>query len=208
MQTFLPNHQIKKSAKMLDNKRLFKQVVEGYQILNTLLNGSKWGNHPAVLQWEGHESFLVYYTLVMADEAWDRGIKALPMKQKITDLVNNCKTKQISLNNPTPPSWLGRPDIHASHRRRLLLKGEIDAVCDQIKKTKKLKSINKWLKSEGLPEKNMLRTMDLKIIYNYCHANNITVPNKTANWYHQWGWTEQAGDDYVWPVTKEDKKDV
>jgi hypothetical protein len=38
MQTFLPYKDFDLSAKALDNKRLNKQILEGYQILNVLGN--------------------------------------------------------------------------------------------------------------------------------------------------------------------------
>jgi hypothetical protein len=61
MQTFLPYKDFKKSAKVLDNKRLGKQRVEAFQILNILLGRTKtkgWRNHPAVLMWKGHSNAL------------------------------------------------------------------------------------------------------------------------------------------------------
>lgn len=39
------------NARLLDNKRLGKQRVEAYQILNTILNGGKWSKHPIVIAW-------------------------------------------------------------------------------------------------------------------------------------------------------------
>jgi hypothetical protein len=38
MQTFLPFKDFDQSAKALDNKRLNKQILEGYQILKVLSN--------------------------------------------------------------------------------------------------------------------------------------------------------------------------
>jgi hypothetical protein len=64
MQTFLPYANVKKSVKCLDSKRLGKQRVEAFQILNILLNRTKtsgWRNHPAVKMWKGHENALKVY---------------------------------------------------------------------------------------------------------------------------------------------------
>jgi len=50
MQTFLPHSTYAKCAQSLDNKRLNKQILEGYQILNVNSGMSKtggWKNHPA-----------------------------------------------------------------------------------------------------------------------------------------------------------------
>jgi hypothetical protein len=52
MQTFLPYSDYEASAQTLDNKRLNKQILEGYQILKVLSGASPsgaWRNHPAVL---------------------------------------------------------------------------------------------------------------------------------------------------------------
>lgn len=56
MQTFLPYTNTLDAARALDNKRLNKQILECYQILNVLSGRSKgngWKNHPAVLMWKG-----------------------------------------------------------------------------------------------------------------------------------------------------------
>ncbi len=64
MQTFLPQADLHTSAYFLDSKRLNKQILEGYQILNVLSGKSKtggWRNHPAVLMWRGFERGLWEY---------------------------------------------------------------------------------------------------------------------------------------------------
>ena len=56
MQTFLPYADFNKSAEVLDNRRLNKQILEGYQILKVLGNPDPragWRNHPAVKMWRG-----------------------------------------------------------------------------------------------------------------------------------------------------------
>jgi len=46
--TFLPHADFVKSAESLDNKRLGKQRVEAWQILQALRGNTKgWVNHPA-----------------------------------------------------------------------------------------------------------------------------------------------------------------
>lgn len=78
MQTFLPYSDYEHTAQVLDNKRLNKQILEGYQILNVLSGQSKsgaWRNHPAVLMWKGHEHELNTYLHRMMYEADWRGIK-------------------------------------------------------------------------------------------------------------------------------------
>ena len=78
MQTFLPHSNLILSAQALDSKRLNKQILEAYQILNVLSGNSPtggWRNHPAVLMWKGHEYSLRSYAYTMIGEARKRGIK-------------------------------------------------------------------------------------------------------------------------------------
>jgi hypothetical protein len=78
MQTFLPSSNFLTSAQILDSKRLNKQILEGYQILNVLSGQSPtgaWRNHPAVKMWRGHELSLHLYVKAMIHEAKLRGIK-------------------------------------------------------------------------------------------------------------------------------------
>ena len=78
MQTFLPYATKRESLDALDNKRLNKQILECYQILNILTGNSKsnaWRNHPAVLMWEGAEAELYRYAMTAVVLAEYRGIK-------------------------------------------------------------------------------------------------------------------------------------
>lgn len=78
MQTFLPQSDFNLSATILDSKRLNKQILEGYQILNVLSGNSPtggWRNHPAVLMWKGSEWILNEYIYAMIQEAKKRNIK-------------------------------------------------------------------------------------------------------------------------------------
>ena len=78
MQTFLPSSNFIFAAQALDNKRLNKQILESYQILNVLSgNSTGWRNHPAVRMWAGSEGVLYKYTQAMISEAKLRGIKTI-----------------------------------------------------------------------------------------------------------------------------------
>jgi len=115
MQTFLPYPSFRQSAIALDRQRLGKQRVEVLQILNTLTNpeAKGWRNHPAVRMWEGHEGWLMHYGIAVCDEWILRGYK------------DTCLGKITAFNHlrdPEPPSWLGNPDLHLSHRSNLLRK--------------------------------------------------------------------------------------
>jgi hypothetical protein len=49
------------TAKALDGRRLQKQIVECQQILAALNGAKAWSNHPCVLQYKGHERWLLNY---------------------------------------------------------------------------------------------------------------------------------------------------
>jgi len=111
MQTFLPYEDFKKSAEVLDYKRLGKQRVEALQIHN-IVSGKRttggWVNHPAVKMWRGYPDALALYHNTMIDEWVSRG-------------YNNTMPK-IPAYNVDKPIWLGDERVHSSHRSNLLRK--------------------------------------------------------------------------------------
>lgn len=112
MQTFMPYPNFEKSLKTLDSRRLGKQRVEAFQILNILLNRTKtlgWRNHPAVKMWRGHANALKLYinTAIMLWIA--RGYK------------NNMKF-EIIRGRVIFPKWFGNKKFHDSHKSNLLRK--------------------------------------------------------------------------------------
>lgn len=112
MQTFLPYKDFRKSFKCLDYRRLGKQRVESYQILNVLLNRTNtkgWRNHPATKMWEGYENALKLYLNLCIDEWVSRGYN------------NNMKHEAICGKVEFPP-WLGREEFHTSHQSNLVRK--------------------------------------------------------------------------------------
>lgn len=114
MQTFLPYANFNRSAAALDNKRLGKQRSEAKQILNALTNGGGWANHPAVRMWRGYESSLAMYGAAICIEWRNRGFR---------DTLLDWFWEQVRhLPACGPPPWLGREDLHASHRSNLLRK--------------------------------------------------------------------------------------
>ena len=110
MQTFLPYRSFSKSSKVLDYKRLGKQLVEAFQIWNIITNktpDSAWKNHPAVAMWRGYQNALAEYTNAMISEWIMRGYN------------NNMKLIPIRGKTVYPP-WLGLKKFHSSHRAKLL----------------------------------------------------------------------------------------
>ncbi|MFH1358568.1 MAG: pyrimidine dimer DNA glycosylase/endonuclease V [archaeon] len=112
MQTFLPYPNIEKSLKVLDSKRLGKQRVEAFQILNILIRRTKakgWRNHPAVKMWKGHTNTLKFYFNKSLEEWISRGYK------------NNMKFENIK-GKIVFPKWFRNRKFHSSHKSNLLRK--------------------------------------------------------------------------------------
>ena len=141
MQTFLPYSDFTKSLQALDYRRLGKQRVETWQILNAIDKrkaGIKagWINHPATIMWEDHKDALTLYGLI-ACEIWAQKGYEDNMFGRIEE-----HSQQVSylLWRPTPPwkvkpsllfdfqsevtmpPWLGDKDFHNSHKALLLQK--------------------------------------------------------------------------------------
>lgn len=123
MQTFLPYPDFTASAMHLDDRRLGKQRVECLQILNVLWDlavdpqyKGPWISHPATLMWKGHERALCCYATAICIEWQQRGFKDTCL-DKIVKLAILFRDRTLDM-----PPWLGREDIHASHRSNLLRK--------------------------------------------------------------------------------------
>lgn len=113
MQTFLPFPDLQKSIEVLDYRRLGKQRVETFQVLNILLDRTEtkgWRNHPVTRMWRGFEEALKLYQNYTISEWISRGYN------------NNMPFEVVDMDNIVFPSWFGRNDIHRSHRSNLLRK--------------------------------------------------------------------------------------
>lgn len=75
MQTFLSEHTFEESARVLDTKRLNKQLLEGRQIMAALAGETRgWVNHPATRMWYGAEVWLYDYLEACKDAMAERGV--------------------------------------------------------------------------------------------------------------------------------------
>lgn len=113
MQTFLPYPDFKKSVQVLDYKRLGKQRVETFQVLNILLDRTEtkgWRNHPVTKMWSGYEEALKLYQNYTIREWIDRGYK------------NTMKFEDVTYSDLILPPWFGSDKFHRSHRSNLLRK--------------------------------------------------------------------------------------
>ena len=192
MQTFLVSADFIKSATYLDNKRLIKQSLESRQILNTLCGWSDgWKAHPCVNQWKNYISALICYGLAINTEIVRRGFKDNSTEfNKYLDFVKQNNLKEES------PSWIHNEAITSSHRSRLICKGEIDVLCDAIKKHFKFKKIDVWCKAQFGLTKNQLRYNHVPILSRICVGQNLKIKE---NHYNKFGWTDDPSKDYVWP---------
>src|SRR5690242_8776248 len=126
MQTFLPYPEFARTAGCLDMRRLGKQRVEALQVLRGLtVAGYGWRHHPAVRMWTGYEEALVRYGLEIC-AAWCATGRADTCANSMrADLAAACGIdvvrSQAALSAAAGlPPWLGREDVHRSHRSALL----------------------------------------------------------------------------------------
>lgn len=138
MNTFLPYPSFAHSVACLDRARLGKQRIECDQILRALaaaeapetLGGrihSGWQRHPAVKMWRGCEAALGVYMTLATWEWQARGYHSSIILPYSRSRLRNEAHASYARMTPTmeeavPPSWLGREEVHASHRARLLAK--------------------------------------------------------------------------------------
>jgi len=128
MQTFMPYPSRRKSAYVLDNKRLNKQITEVFQIYNCLkVKSNRWKNHPAVLMWKNYEPALLMYGLGCYDEwvtRFDRGLRGGKREHKSGDkiiaILEMIKKQDEYYSNP--PVWIFNKDLNRSHQSNLVRK--------------------------------------------------------------------------------------
>ena len=119
MQTFLPYKSFRKSAQILDYKRLGKQRVEGMQIINAIEGNPRkdgkpykgWVSHPCSIMWKPYVNALKHYTNIIIAEWIKRG-------------YNNNMKMYNDFNEIIKPHWLGNESFHSSHRANLLRKDQ------------------------------------------------------------------------------------
>src|SRR5258708_6564057 len=92
MQVFVPcNNSVAECVHVLDNKRLFKQMLEVSQILDAMadkptLSGEPrtgWKNHPCYIAWEYNMPALAAYGAACINECRNRGIKTETLAPRI-----------------------------------------------------------------------------------------------------------------------------
>ena len=135
MQTFMQQtDSFERIAAELDNKRLHKQTLEGWQCLLALtkLNPAGefrdpkgWVNHPVAHMWRGHEAMLVSYLAATYFEWRKRGYKSTMIPKIEGTLVRALELGRIS-DELTFPYWFKDKDVYeqiaSTHRIALLRK--------------------------------------------------------------------------------------
>ena len=119
-------------ARQLDNKRLFKQALEGWQILMNLTEldpqtnyrkPAGWSSHPAVKMWRGSELVLYFYIQAMINEWKARGFKTTLADKALLTII---KAKEDGKAGNLIPAWMRDQKMFdamaASHRKALLSK--------------------------------------------------------------------------------------
>ena len=150
MQTFLPYKSFEKSAKVLDWRRLGKQRVEGMQIINAINNPNPqgWKNHPATIMWTPYVDALKHYTNVIIREWISRGYNNNMEFYDVDELINDDVVDF--------PHWLGKEELHSSHRANLLRKDY--EYYSQFGWKEDPKSPYVWHDKEGLWYEQMVNT--------------------------------------------------
>jgi hypothetical protein len=199
MQVFLPVSDVDGSLRILDKRRLGKQRVEAKQLIDTILDRPMasgkprkgWRNHPAAVMFRRYLPALVYYynrSLIIFEEAGGKNDKLQP--ETYCDIPE--------LRPADEPWWWGDPQVHSSHRSRLLFKGGLDLLAARICTFTGDRGPNHWLKSHGLPPLNEFRHHDVEYAESLLARYNAP-PSVGQNHYRQFGWTESDDVEYFWP---------
>lgn len=124
MQTFLPFASFRRSARVLDTRRLGKQRVETLQILRAVsFDDYGWQSHPVVVMWRGYADALVAYGLEITREWMRRGHGDQCTAQIVEFATGGRAVSQTELRRRRAlPPWLGWEPLHRSHRSALVRK--------------------------------------------------------------------------------------
>lgn len=198
MQTFLPYSSYIKSARVLDGRRLNKQCLEASQLLvlcdkvdsGVDVSKNNYAKHPAFLMWRGFELSLWRYAEAMFNE-FRRRHKGIQHARH--GLLYELCYYQPKLNAPKP-GWVGDNTLHANHRARLLMKGELDVLAYRVKQATRL----------GV---EIILDRRIKYVRNYTLESLIAVNKQLdeagiegpSNHYKRFGWSEAMTDKNYWP---------
>ncbi len=123
MQVFVPSSKsFEECVRVLDNKRLFKQMLEVSQLLDAMadkpdaerqttngLEEPSW----LYIAWKHHSRALAAYAMACVQECRKRNLKTETLAPRIAAYFE----EKYEL-----PAWWGDEKVHSSHRARLLTK--------------------------------------------------------------------------------------
>ena len=119
MQTFLPYSDFRECARILDNKRLNKQIVEAYQIYTDRVPQK---NHPACLMWANHKTALTMYMGMMCIEYNTRFNKPHSVVEKVFAVHGDDICFYLSLRERPVPLFARDTLVNLSHCVNLVRK--------------------------------------------------------------------------------------
>ena len=119
MQTFLPYSDFRECARILDNKRLNKQIIEAYQIYTGRVPQK---NHPACLMWEKHKGVLPMYMGMMCVEYMSRFNKPHSVVEKVFAVHGDDICFYLSLWDRPVPLFARNTLVNLSHCVNLIRK--------------------------------------------------------------------------------------
>ena len=123
MQTFLPYPDPRRSAKVLDDRRLGKQRVETFQVLRALTWPTYgWKHHPVTRMWRGFVPALVAYGLACVDEWVARGRADATRAALLEFSGGTAPDWDVLHDRGAVPPWVGDEGLHLSHRSSLVRK--------------------------------------------------------------------------------------
>ena len=128
MQTFLPFPDFAASARVLDQRRLGSQRMEGLMCLRGCTRpGYGWRHHPASKMWKGYEEALARYVLEICAEWTRRGFADTVAEQVRAEVAEHLGIRRIRTQAALAragrlPPWLGEERFHRGHQSNLLRK--------------------------------------------------------------------------------------
>lgn len=112
------------TAKVLDNRRLNKQIIECKQILKAIDGDTKaWVNHPATLQYKNHRRWLFSYMMCLiyykdnqmwGAEQWSKEAEEYKPYWHTENYFTQMKRRLFTKNNEHYSQWshLGESEIN------------------------------------------------------------------------------------------------
>ena len=116
MQTFLPYSNFSECARVIDIKRLWRQILEANQLLKLITHReieSRWRNYPVYKMWLPYADVLNVYRDIFVQEWLDRRLIRPPA-------IASEAEGAYKYNNW--PLWINNEKIFSSHRAALLVK--------------------------------------------------------------------------------------